>query len=130
MITPDGWTIASQANSNCVGARRIARSTDIQVCETDRPDHVVQVTQAAFVDFLASVKAGTFKPTYDGPLVMFTIADRLRPEHRPIVTTVDNWRTFQNGVRTGKFDTLPPVPLGLGHGQWMTPDYGRTSKTV
>ncbi|MEW9555249.1 hypothetical protein [Nonomuraea sp. NPDC050783] len=129
MMTPDGWTIASSSQGNCVGARRVVRSREIQVCETDNPGHIIQVTEHAWDSFLMAIKADAYEPERDGNAVVFTVDDPIRRRSPSVETTDTNWNLFVAGVKAGKFDKLPPVPLGLAVGQWETGEYLSSAKT-
>jgi hypothetical protein len=119
-VLVNGWLTASNSQGNCIGVRRIARTTDLHVCETENPDHIIQVTATAWSNFLHAIKSGRYWPTIQGERVLVTVHDPLRHPHAPIETSLINWQTFVMGAKAGVFDQLPAAPLGLATSQWVS----------
>ncbi|MEU8403181.1 hypothetical protein AB0C28_49080 [Nonomuraea sp. NPDC048892] len=91
----------------------------------------MQITDNGWKGFLDDIKGDSYKPAIMGKFVAFMISDeRLRRVAPMVITTADNWRSFVTGVKAGKFDELPPVPLATAYGQWMTKAYGAVPGVV
>lgn len=127
MIAQHRQLIIGDGQGSCIGVRRLARTSDVQLYETDNPRHIIQAGKAVWAHFLAGIKECTYQPKTYGNLVIVSVDDPLEPNHsgKPLITTVSNWAFFEHKAQQGAFDhdRLPPAPLGLACGPWET---GRT----
>ncbi|WP_433224458.1 hypothetical protein [Microtetraspora malaysiensis] len=104
MLTPDGWTTASNPNGNCLEAKRASWGTSVRLRETGYDEgRCIFVYGERWRQLLDDIKADVYTPpTHNGVIILklgFISG-------RHIETTRESWDTFREGVRAGVFDAV------------------------
>ncbi len=116
--------------ANRLAARRMACSTNVELCDLSDPSNTAILSGRAWGRFLNQIRSGMFEPIRDGDVVLLRFQDELLAHVVETIRTTDEaFECFRSAAAAWRFDGLVPPPDGKAFGAWVTAEGIVSSET-